>query len=145
MCIRDSSTYRFAYDKMLDPKGNTAVYLLYSYARISSILRKSEYSQDHLKGIATKTGFKITHPHERYLAVSLLRFPEVLDTVVDEMNLHKLCDLIYDISVKIAEGYNKYRILDDPNKDTRILLCEASRVVLLTAFSLVGISPLEKI
>ena len=25
---------------MLDPKGNTAVYLLYSYARVCSILRK---------------------------------------------------------------------------------------------------------
>jgi len=26
---------------MLDPKGNTAVYLMYSYVRISSVLKKS--------------------------------------------------------------------------------------------------------
>ncbi len=33
--------YQFSYDAMLDPKGNTAVYLLYAYARICSILQKS--------------------------------------------------------------------------------------------------------
>lgn len=38
------SDYAFSYDKMLDTKGNTAVYLLYSYARLCSIIRKSGYS-----------------------------------------------------------------------------------------------------
>lgn len=33
---------------MLDPKGNTAVYLLYSYARLCSILRKSELGETGL-------------------------------------------------------------------------------------------------
>ena len=32
--------YRFSFDAMLDSKGNTAVYLLYAYARICSIFRK---------------------------------------------------------------------------------------------------------
>lgn len=35
------SDYCFDYNKMLDPKGNTAVYLMYSYVRISSVLKKS--------------------------------------------------------------------------------------------------------
>jgi len=32
--------YVFSFDKMLDPKGNTGVYLIYMYVRICSILRK---------------------------------------------------------------------------------------------------------
>lgn len=36
------SDYSFNYDKMLDPKGNTAVYLMYSYVRMCSVLRKAE-------------------------------------------------------------------------------------------------------
>ena len=36
-----TSNYTFSYDRMLDLKGNTAVYLLYAHARISSIVRKS--------------------------------------------------------------------------------------------------------
>lgn len=33
---------------MLDTKGNTAVYLLYAYARVNSILRKSGWSEEDL-------------------------------------------------------------------------------------------------
>ncbi len=39
------SNYNFDYDKMLDPKGNTAVYLMYAYARICSIMRKADVSR----------------------------------------------------------------------------------------------------
>ena len=37
--------YRFDFNKMLDDKGNTAVYLFYSYVRICSIYRKLNLSQ----------------------------------------------------------------------------------------------------
>lgn len=40
------SDYRFDYAKMLDFKGNTAVYLFYSYVRMCSILTKSGLSED---------------------------------------------------------------------------------------------------
>jgi arginyl-tRNA synthetase len=139
------SNYKFNYDQMLDPKGNTAVYLLYSYARICSIINKSGVSEEEMKAILNKGGFKITHPHERTLAMCLLRFPEVIDTVTEELNIHKLCDFIYEVSTKVAEGYSKYRINDDPNKETRILLCVAVKRIMDTAFNLVGIKPLEKI
>lgn len=35
-----STNYIFKYERMLDTKGDTAVYLLFAYARLSSILRK---------------------------------------------------------------------------------------------------------
>ena len=34
--------YVFSFDKMLDPKGNTGVYLLYMYVRILSIMAKAK-------------------------------------------------------------------------------------------------------
>ena len=33
---------------MLDPKGDSAVYLLYAYARINSILKKAGFSDEEL-------------------------------------------------------------------------------------------------
>ena len=36
-----TTNYTFSYDRMLDLKGNTAVYLLYTHARISSILDRA--------------------------------------------------------------------------------------------------------
>lgn len=35
-----STNYVFSYERMLDTKGDTAVYLLFAYARLVSILRK---------------------------------------------------------------------------------------------------------
>jgi arginyl-tRNA synthetase len=35
------SAYAFNYDKMLDPRGNTATYLIYAYVRMCSIIRKA--------------------------------------------------------------------------------------------------------
>ena len=35
-----ATNYIFNYDRMLDTKGDTAVYLLFAYARVASILRK---------------------------------------------------------------------------------------------------------
>jgi len=139
------TNYKFSFDQMLDPKGNTAVYLLYSYARVCSILRKSEIGEEGIRKLIETSGWKITHPHERLLALTLLKFPEVLEAVTDELAINKLCEFIYDVATKISEGYNKYRILDDPNRDSRILLCEAARRMLHQAFYMVGITPLEKI
>jgi len=36
------TNYSFSYDRMLDMKGNTAVYLLYTHTRVSSILCRAE-------------------------------------------------------------------------------------------------------
>jgi arginyl-tRNA synthetase len=36
-----TSSYAFSYEKMLDPRGNTAVYLIYAYVRMCSIIRKA--------------------------------------------------------------------------------------------------------
>ena len=36
--------YVFSFDKMLDPRGNTGIYLLYAYVRVLSIMRKAKVS-----------------------------------------------------------------------------------------------------
>ncbi len=70
--------YLFAFDKMLDPRGNTGVYLLYMYVRVLSIMRKGAYEPDTLNTLLSKpeSKFKITNNSERELAISLLRLPE---------------------------------------------------------------------
>jgi len=75
----------------------------------------------------------------------LLKFPETLEAASDELAINKICDFIYELAGKISEGYKLYRIIDDPSKDSRILLIEAIRQVFSTAFHLVGIVPLDRI
>ncbi|KAL4510853.1 hypothetical protein ABPG72_005007 [Tetrahymena utriculariae] len=139
------SNYNFSYDKMLDTKGNTAVYLLYSYARLCSIIRKSGLQAEELQKIIQTQGFKITHPQERIIASLLIKFPDVLDQVTEDLAINRLTDYMYDLACRVAEGYRKYHINNSEDKLTRILLIEATRQILEKCFYLVGIKPLEKI
>jgi arginyl-tRNA synthetase len=130
---------------MLDPKGNTAIYLIYAYVRICSIIRKSGLSREEIVELARKQPFRVTHPDERNLAAMLIKFYDVLNDSVEELAINKVTDFIYEICVKVQENYKKYRIVGDEHMHSRIILCEAIRQVLERAFYFVGIVPIEKI
>jgi len=68
--------YVFSFDKMLDPKGNTGIYLLYAYVRVLSIIRKAEYEEEVLAKIKSAEDFVVTNKSERELALAILRLPD---------------------------------------------------------------------
>jgi len=94
-----TSDYRFDYDKMLVNQGNTAVYCIYSYVRVCSILRKAEMTDEKILDIFKKRGFKFTHPHEVLIAQNVLKFAENIDFCMNDLMLHRLTDNLYDIAV----------------------------------------------
>lgn len=51
--------YKFDFNKMLDDKGNTAVYLFYSYVRICSIYRKLNLSQNDIDELVKTKKLKL--------------------------------------------------------------------------------------
>jgi len=142
-----TSDYVFAFDSMLDPNGNTGVYLLYMYVRICSIMRKGNYNEETIaKLLAEGHSFKIGDPSERNLALTLLKLPEQIDMMVADLQPNKLCDLIYDISVKFGEFYGKVKVLNDPEHEvSRILLLDATKKVMKTIFDLLGMKTIERI
>lgn len=58
------SNYKFDYDTILDPKGDTGCYLLYMYARIQSIFIKGGYSKEDVQKLALTERIHITSPQE---------------------------------------------------------------------------------
>lgn len=139
------SDYIFSFEKMLDPRGNTAIYLIYAYVRMCSIIRKSGLTSEQITELARNKPYRITHPDERVLAAMLIKFYDVLNDSVEELAINKITDFIFDICVKVQENYKKYRIVGDENMHSRIILCEAIRKVLERAFFFVGIVPIDKI
>ena len=138
------SDYKFEYEKMLDFKGNTAVYLLYSYVRLCSILKMSGLNEKDFKALS-KQHFKISHPDERQLLMHVCRFPEIIDQVLKDIEIHKLCDFVYGLSSKISEVYSKYKILDKEHGQSRIMLCEVMRQTMELSLNLIGIKTISKI
>lgn len=136
-----NSDYRFSYDAMLDPKGNTAVYVLYAYARISTLLRKS--GRD---AAALEPGtLQLAEPSERALALRLLRLPEVLAQVEDDLLPSRLIDYIYGLSVDFTTFYTECPVLGSDSEASRLVLCEVTRRTLKQCLDILGIEPLERL
>ncbi|CAF4879079.1 unnamed protein product [Pieris macdunnoughi] len=143
--------YIFSFDKMLDDKGNTAVYLLYALTRIQSISRTAQVSFDTLMTEFEKSGIKLTHDAEWKLGKVLLRFPEVILKVTNDLYLHSLCEYLYEISSTFTEFYDKcYCVEKDKTGNVikifyeRLMLCEVTARIMTKCFEILGIKTVSK-
>ncbi|KAK3188507.1 hypothetical protein Dsin_028068 [Dipteronia sinensis] len=82
------TNYTFSFKQMLKNKGNTAVALLYAYARICSIIEKPERNIQELK---TTGSLVLDHVDECMLGLHLMRFSEVSGSAEETSRL-LLCE-----------------------------------------------------
>ncbi|KFB44008.1 AGAP004708-PA-like protein [Anopheles sinensis] len=90
-----NNEYVFSFDKMLEDKGNTAVYLLYAYTRIRSIARTcgGDFA-NNIQKIIENTNITLEHEKEWKLAKVLLRFTDVILLITKNLSLHHLCEFV---------------------------------------------------
>ena len=139
----------FKWDDLLNFDGNAAPYLMYTYARASSILRKKAAP-------TTARLSELTSPFETELIKLLGRFPqEIVDIVQDikrevwgtRIELFHLAEYTYSLCVAFNAFYNHCPVLKAETpalKAARLLLVQLSRQVLGNALDLLGITPLER-
>ncbi|KAI6679557.1 hypothetical protein NL676_033438 [Syzygium grande] len=153
-----TTNYTFNFDQMLNDKsmsfishfchnahtcmGNTAVYLLYAHARICSIIRKSGKDIEELK----KTGtVALNHPDERALGLHLLQFGETVEEACSNLLPNVLCEYLYNMSENFTRFYSNCQVVGSAEETSRLLLCEATAVVMRKCFHLLGIVPVHKL
>ncbi|CAN1331036.1 Arginine--tRNA ligase, chloroplastic/mitochondrial [Linum perenne] len=137
-----TTNYTFNFDQMLNDKGNTAVYLLYAHARICSIIRKSGKDVEELK----KTGIlSLEHQDERVLGLHLLQFSEIVEEACTNLLPSVLCEYLYNLSENFSKFYTNCKVIGSAEETSRLLLCEATAIVMRKCFFLLGITPVYKI
>ncbi|PWA97049.1 hypothetical protein CTI12_AA032950 [Artemisia annua] len=139
--------------------GNTAVYLQYTHAQICSVTKKISKKIKKLKNLKVtddeelilKNGEKLTlkNEEEHELGVHLLRFTEVLGEVSKVAMPHILCDYLYELCKKFNSLYSYVGEVvlsgEKTGEETsKLLLCEATRVVMKKCFHLLGITPIYR-
>ncbi|WP_074016612.1 arginine--tRNA ligase [Fusobacterium massiliense] len=136
------SDIMFEWDKILSFEGNTAPYLLYTYARIQSILRKVEEQGFDLKDIE----LNLTNNFERNLANHLLNLPISVLKSAETFKPNLIADYLYELSKKLNTFYNNCPILNQEENilKTRALLIKKTGEVLKEGLALLGISVLNK-
>ena len=103
--------YVFSWDKLLAMQGNTAPYLQYAVARISSIFRKFEGDLASLEENARPPKTE----HERSLARKLVFFPLALEQTVKELKPHFLCTYLFELATGFSSFYNQDKVMvSDP-------------------------------
>jgi arginyl-tRNA synthetase len=107
--------YIFSFEKMLEDKGNTAVYMLYAYTRIRSIARNAGVGEDQLRQFAQTNALKIEDPKEWKLAKFILKYPEIMLKTLNDLLLHSICEFMYELASIFSEFYDTcYCIEKDP-------------------------------
>lgn len=138
-----TSNYIFSYDKMLALQGNTAPYMLYAYVRVRGISRKGEIDFDNL---AVAAGVHLADDSEFALARHLLQLDEVLEEVALELYPNRLCQYLFELSQKFNQFYDRCSVLqaEEPQRTSRLILCDLTARTLKLGLSLLGIAVLER-
>lgn len=135
--------YVFEYDKMLKLEGNTAAFLIYAYVRTAGIKRKlsnSEFSpQEH--GLSP---IHLVHAMELNLAVHLLRFPEMVNEVADDLFPNRLCEYLFELANHFNQFFRDCRIIGSEEQASRLSLSELTAKVLKLGMGLLGLKTVEK-
>jgi len=138
-----ASNYIFDYDRMLDDKGNTAVYLLYAGARIASVSRNSGVDVAALAQSGARVVLQA--PEEFKLAKELLRFQEVVELVLQTLQPNFMCEYLYDLCNLFSKFWNNCPVIGSPEQNSRLLLLLALEKVLRKGYHLIGLGYLERI
>lgn len=135
-----TSDYVFSWDKMLSFDGNTAAYLLYTIARIRSVLKKCHERQE------TQLVSTLSTDSERALARKLTYFPIVLAQAISDLRPHYLCTYLFELTCEYSVFYNNDRIIgvDSDVMSRRVMLTGRTLMILEIGMRLLGLETLER-
>ena len=142
--------YVFDWEKMLSFEGNTAPYLQYAYARISSIFRKWGGDRESLTTnfeSLMESELSTLRAEEILLSRRLVEFPSILDDSVSTFSPHKLCKHLHSIASSFASFYENCAILMEDNEiisQRRLALCEVTSRELKLGLEMMGINVPER-
>lgn len=139
------SDYEFDQKRMVANEGNTATYMQYSYARISSIVRKSGRDMDALRQSAK---IKLIEPEERILALEVLQLEHVIAESLVDYRPNVLTAYVYNLAVKFSSFFEAERChvnnAKEKVKSSRLLLVDIVGRTIETVLSLLGIEVVKR-
>ena len=123
-------------EESVDFAGNTGPFIQYTYARIQSILRKSNFDY------AVKTAIDTLHEKEKELIKILMQFPLVVQDAAESFSPALVANYTYDLVKTYNSFYQAVPILpeSDTNKKTfRVQVSQKVAQTVKNGFSLLGV------
>ncbi|VVA43334.1 Arginine--tRNA ligase [Candidatus Roizmanbacteria bacterium] len=132
----------FDIDESIAVDGNSAPYLIYTYVRCQSVLRKAiNYLVDG-RGIDNI----ILNKDELNILRLINQFPEIVQQAGIQLSPNLIANYLYDLAQKYNYFYQKNKILESEKttKQFRLMLTQATGKVIKEGLYLLGIKTVEK-
>ncbi|MFA6022459.1 MAG: arginine--tRNA ligase [Candidatus Pacearchaeota archaeon] len=127
----------FSWENSLNFEGESGPYLQYSYARASSILKKS-------KNKAIKYDIPELSKEEVSLIKKIAEFPEIVENAEKNLNPSSIANYSFQLAQIFNEFYHSCHVINDKNEAFRIRLVQAFRNTLKNSLYLLGIETMEE-
>jgi arginyl-tRNA synthetase len=121
---------------------NPVFYVQYAHARICSILEKAQ----NIDYAGADVGL-LVHEKELSLIKELDKFPQLVEEIAGNYEVHKLAHYAIRLADKFHSFYDACRVIDEENSElsrARLLLVNAVRIVLAGTLELIGVSAPNK-
>ena len=139
LIVGKDSDIRFDPKSSLAFEGKTGPYLQYSYARVSSILRKAGDWQMPAEPTYAED-------LEWSLLFQIMLYPTVVTDAAESYDPSRLASYLAELAQTFSTFYHDHRVLraEEPTRTDRLALVSAFRTVMGNGLRLLGIEPLEE-
>ena len=126
-------------EQSIQTTGDSGIYVIYSYVRTRSILRK--------KPNRNKKNITVREPNqERELLALLSYYPEAVKRAQEDLSVHHLAQYLLELCAAFNKWYEKESILDDSNEEEyKLALTKSVGQVIKNGLEILGIETLEEI
>lgn len=139
--INRGKNINFNLDDATNFTGNSAIYILYNYVRIKSILKKDNFKKDYKNLILnTKT--------EEQIVKKLYDFEDAVKETVKTSESSIITKYLNDLCGLFSKYYEETNILKEENNDlknSRLLLLDSVRIVIENGTKILGIKTVDKL
>ncbi|MCJ1283437.1 hypothetical protein MMC26_002766 [Xylographa opegraphella] len=138
------NNYTFDLMRMTSFEGDTGPYLQYAHARLCSITRKAQVSNEELNNADLSL---LKESHAINLVRALSTWPEVVQTTLKTLEPITVLSYLFKMTHMLSSSYDVLQVVgSEPElKKARMALYEAARQVLNNGMKLLGLSPLQRL
>ncbi len=132
-------------EESIDFNGNTAPFIQYTYARISSILRTA--GKERLQQLITMADAYVINDKERELLKNIYHFPALITEAAKEYSPALIANYVYDLCKTFNQFYHDHSVLNEPDRaisNFRLMLSQLTANVIRNGMSLLGIQVPER-
>ncbi|KAG5965915.1 hypothetical protein E4U58_002658 [Claviceps cyperi] len=137
------NNYTFNMDAMTSFEGDTGPYLQYAHARLCSIRRRVELSDDELD---TAQLSLLTEDHAVNIVRMLVQWPDVLQNTLKTLEPSTVLTYLFRLAHAISSSYDHLKVVgsEQETMKARMALYDAARTTLSNGMRILGLTPLER-